>query len=71
MKKFAKTTAPSRSPAAFAPATVLTRKILNGISGSFARVSITQKTSSSTTATASRVSVQPEPQPWAGALETA
>ena len=35
MKKFANTTAPSSSPATFAPATVRTLKMLNGISGSF------------------------------------
>ena len=71
MKKFAKTTAPSSSPATFAPATVRTRKMLNGISGSRTRDSITRKMPSSTSEAAMRENVQPEVQPWSGAFETA
>ena len=71
MKKFAKIIAPSSRPATFAPATVRTRKMWNGISGSLTRDSITRKAMSRAAAMASREIVQPEPQPWAGAFETA
>ena len=54
-----------------APATVLIRKMENGISGSFVRDSMATNASSRTTETASGISVQAEPQPWSGAFETA
>ncbi len=71
MKKFAKIIAPSSRPATFAPATVRTRKMWNGISGSFARDSISRNAPSRIADAASREIVQPEPQPWSGAFETA
>src|SRR5258708_9092039 len=71
MKKFEKVTAPSSTPITFAPATVRTRKIEKGITGYFARDSITRKAASNTAETARRESVQPEPQPWSGAFEIA
>jgi hypothetical protein len=71
MKKLANTTAPSSSAEMFAPVTVRTRKMRNGISGSFARDSMNTNASSSAAAIASRSSVQPEPQPWSGAFDTA
>ena len=70
-KKFANTIAPSRRPATFAPATVRTRKMRNGINGSFARDSITRNATRSAAATTSREIVQAVPQPWFGASETA
>ena len=72
MKKFAKTTAPSSSPATFAPATVRTRKMRNGISGSLhARLDheedAEQHERGGDAARTSSRSVQP----WSGAFETA
>ena len=49
MKKFENVTAPSRNEQMFAPATVRMRKIENGISGSFARDSMTRNAIRSTT----------------------
>ena len=64
-------TAPSSTAETFAPVTVRMRKIENGINGSRTRDSITRNTTSSTTVSASRPSVQAEAQPWLGAFETA
>ena len=71
MKKFANVIAPSRSPATFAPATVRTRKIENGISGSFARDSITRNADEQHGGHGQPRDRPAEPQPWLGASETA
>src|SRR5438309_11880114 len=71
MKKFAKVTAPRIAEQTFAPAIVRIRNIENGISGSFARDSITRNATRSTADAMIRLIVQPEPQPWFGASDTA
>ena len=71
MKKFANVTAPRIAEQTFAPAIVLIRKIENGISGSLAFHSISRNAASRTAAAIRRLIVQPEPQPWLGAFETA
>ncbi len=70
MKKLANTTAPSSSAEMLAPVTVRTRKMRNGISGSFVRDSMTTNATSSSAESASRRSVQPDPQPCSGAFDT-
>jgi len=69
-KKLENTTAPSSRPATLAPATVCTRKMRNGIKGSFARDSIARNATSRMAATASREIVQFEVQPCDGAFDT-
>ena len=71
MKMKPKKLPPSRSPTAFATATVRSRKIRSGISGAAARVSITRKASSNAAETASSVTVRADPQPTCGAFEIA
>src|SRR5262249_42396764 len=70
MKMKAKKLPPSRSPTAFATATVGSRKIRSGISGAAARASITRKASSSAAETASSVTVRADPHPAWGAIGT-
>src|SRR5581483_7254449 len=70
-KKFANVTPPRNRLETFAPATVLTRKMRNGISGSWTRDSITRNATINAAATASRPSVHAVPQPCDGAFETA
>ena len=71
MKKFENVTAPRNRPTMFAPATVRTRKIENGINGCFARASIARNATSSAAETTRRTIVQLDPQPWSGACEIA
>ena len=71
MKKFANSDAAEQQPATLAPATVRMRKIENGISGSFARDSITRNAISSSDRDGEPEIVQPDPQPWFGRFETA
>jgi hypothetical protein len=62
---------PISSPTMFAPRSVRRRKIVNGISGSRARISISTNAISNTTAPASRRIVVVDPQPTLTASTTA
>jgi hypothetical protein len=68
-KKLAKSTEPRSRPTTFAPATVRTRKMWKGISGSGARRSLTRKPTSSAPEATSRRIVRAVAQPTSGALE--
>src|SRR5206468_1201034 len=70
MKMKAKKLPPSRSPTAFAAATVRSRKIRSGTSGASTRVSTSKKASSDAAETASSVTVRAAPHPTCRALET-
>ena len=67
----AKKLPPSSSPATFAPASVRSRKIDSGSTGSFARASITRNAASSAADAASTATVRVAPQPYCGAWEIA
>jgi hypothetical protein len=71
MKMNAKKLPPSSRLTAFAPASVFSRKIRNGISGASTRVSMTTKAASRTTDAAIRDTVRAVPHPACGAVETA
>src|ERR687885_693840 len=63
MKMKPKKLPPSRSPTAFAAATVRSRKIRSGISGASTRVSTSKKATSDAAETASSVTVRAAPHP--------
>ena len=71
MKMNAKKLPPSSTLTAFAPASVVLRKIRSGISGVSTRVSMTTKAVSRAADAASSVTVLALAQPACGAVETA
>ena len=70
-KKNAKKLAPHRSPAAFAPLSVRSRKIDSGNTGAWTRRSTTTNATSSAADAASTPIVLVAPQPYCGACEIA